>query len=304
MYRLLFVTLLVSLGATQALAQSSSAGAKEWKGFYAGGNVSASRDKADAAATLQVNNISGLRVGNIITVIVPGFLQDFAASRRETNWGGGFQAGYHWQGGRFVFGPEADFNPFHRTVTVSQNFSHATALTPSATVAARRDIRLSGEFSLRARAGVAFGKTLIYGTGGYAQARVRVSVNDSFINPGGHPPICDNPNSGANCSPGLTLAASGPVITTASESQNMGRWAGGVGFEHKFGARVSVGFEYRHTDLRDKTFALSNQTTVNTGPPPRGTDNRPTESTGSVNTGPTRVSLKSDSFGVRVNFHF
>ena len=83
----------------------------------------------------------------------------------------------------------------------------------------------------------------------------------------------------------------------------MNGWNVGGGIERKFGKRLSIGFEYRHTDFRSKTFTLSNQTTVNTGPETKG-DNGGTGILGSVSTGPTLISLKSDSFGVRLNFHF
>ena len=233
-------------------------------------------------------------------IVVPATSREFAASRRETNWSGGGQAGYQWQADRFVFGVEGDFNPFHRTVSVTQSFQlPPTILTPNTSVEARRDVRLNREFSIRARAGGAFGKTLIYGTVGYGLARVRVSSIDTFLNPGGLTAACPP----ASPCPQANLGASGPVVTTAEEEQNMGGWTGGFGVERKLGARVSAGFEYRHSDFRSKTFTLGNQATVNTGPEARGT-NGVAGLPGGVATDPTRVSLKNDSFGVRVNFHF
>jgi opacity protein-like surface antigen len=302
MYKLLSVALFLALSALPALAQSSDTEAKDWAGFYAGGNVSASSDEADAAATLRINQVTNLFVATRGIVIVPATSREFAASRRETKASGGFQAGYQWQAGGFVFGPEADFNPFHRTVSVSESNQPLppTILTPNTSYEARRDIQLRREFSIRARAGAAFGKTLIYGTVGYALARVQVSSIDTFINPGGLTAPCVPPQSPCTQA---NLGPSGPVVTTAEEEQNMNGWTGGVGIARKFGARISIGFEYRHTDYRSKTFTLGNQTTVNTGPEARGT-NGVAGLPGGVSTDPTRVSLKSDSFGVRVNFHF
>ena len=92
-------------------------------------------------------------------------------------------------------------------------------------------------------------------------------------------------------------------MTTAGQSKNMGGWTAGAGVEQKLGRRLSLGFEYRHTDLGSKTFTPTNATTVNNGPETVGT-NGATGLLGSVASGPTRISLKSDSFRVRVNFHF
>ena len=67
---------------------------------------------------------------------------------------------------------------------------------------------------------------------------------------------------------------------------------------------VSFAFPlFAQKDAHRVIFTLSNQTTVNTGPETKG-DNGGTGILGSVSTGPTLISLKSDSFGVRVNFHF
>jgi opacity protein-like surface antigen len=122
---------------------------------------------------------------------------------------------------------------------------------------------------------------------------LQVSSIDTFLNPGG----ATLTSSPANLGP------SGPVVTTAEEEKNMGGWTGGVGIERKLSAHVGIGFEYRHSDYRSGTFTLGNQTTVNTGPEARGT-NGVAGLPGGVSTEPTRVSLKSDSLGVRVNFHF
>lgn len=300
MHKLLALSILLFACALPLSAQSTSAQSDDWTGFYVGGNVGASRDKADAEATLGINQVTNLFVTGRGIVVVPATTREFAASRRETNWSGGGQAGYQWQADRFVFGFEGDFNPFHRTVSVTQSFQlPQTILTPNTSVEARRDVQLSREFSIRARAGGAFGKTLIYGTVGYGQARVRVSSIDTFINPGGLTAAC----APASPCPQANLGPSGPVVTDAEEEQNMGGWTGGFGVERKLGAHVSAGLEYRHSDFGSKAFTLGNQTTVNTGPAPLGT-NGVAGLPGGVVTEPTRLSLKSDSLGVRVSFHF
>lgn len=292
-------SLLIFSGALFSAPQTANA-QEEWRGFYAGGNGFVSSDRSDAAAALQINQISNLFVAGRGIVVVPATARDFAASRRKTNGGGGVQAGYQWQTGKFVFGGEGDLNPFHRTASVSQDFQLPnTLLAPASTVTARRDAQLSREFSLRGRAGAAFGKTLIYGTVGYDNARIRLKYTDSYINPGGTTP------GGCGAAPNVCFNSGpeGPVVTTASQSKNMGGWTAGAGVEQKFGRRLSIGFEYRHTDLGSKTFTPAGASTVNNGHETVGT-NGGRGLLGSVASGPTRVSLKNDSFSVRLNFHF
>jgi len=294
MNKLLLGALLTFLCTAVTPGQSSSS---DWSGFYAGGSIGPSSDKVESSEVLQINQVSVVNVPGRGLVVVPATTRDFTASRRETNWTGSGHAGYNWQAGKFVFGPEVDFSPFRRTVRIFQTFElPPTVLTPVTTVEANRDIRVDAEFSFRARAGAAFGKTLIYGTGGYGLARVRVSANDSFTSPGGP---------GAPCSPTPCVTADvgpvGPVVTTAEERQYIGGWVVGGGVERKLGDHVSIGFEYRHTDFPAKTFTLSDQTTTNTGPDPIGGG---AGSHGGVVPGPTRVSLSSDSFVARFSFHF
>lgn len=297
MNKLMHLFLLIFGCVSVAAAQSD-----DWSGFYAGGNTFGSSDKLDVGATLQVNQKTNLFVAGRGVVVVPGTSRDFAASQRTTEWNGGGQAGYQWQIGKVVFGGEGDFNPFHRTANVSQSQQlPGSLLVPSSNISARTEARISREFSLRGRAGVAFGKTLIYGTGGYGSAQVRATNIGSYSNPSGTAPVAcapfDNP-----CVQ-YQAGAEGPVITTSSQSKTMNGWIAGGGLEQKFGKRWSIGFEYRHTDLGSKTFTPTNATTINTGPEALGT-NGGKSALGNVAHGPTLVSVRSDSFAIKVNFHF
>lgn len=301
----LFVCVLTHAG----LAQS------EWTGFYIGGNLGASSDKAAASETVQINQVTNLFVTGRGIVVIPSTTREFAASRRETNWTGGGQAGYQWQSGGFVGGFEGDFNPFRRTTTLAQTFQlPLTLLTPNASAQVQRDARIRGELSLRGRAGAAFGRTLVYGTGGYSWARAEVAVNDSYINPGGPTPACPPPGTCTS----QNLGPSGPVVTTGSERFGMHGWNIGGGVERKIGKHFSLGFEYRHTDIGSKTFVFQQLTATNTGPQavgtslgagnPGGVNLGVGETPGATSTGPapnpTSFSHKSDSFGVRFNIHF
>lgn len=322
MHKIAVMILFIFICALPVLAQSDESVSKEtggettrlgrkpsspqvhnWTGFYIGGNGYGSRDRVSADANLLVTQISGLFVASIGIIIVPGTERTLASSGNHTGWGGGGQAGYQWQSGKVVFGVEGDFDPFHRTASVSQSQQLVhTVLQPIDTIDVRRDVRLSRELSIRGRIGVAFGSNLVYGTGGYANARARVMSIDSFTDPGG-------PGQVSGCLLGFSPPCifnggpEGPVVTTASESHNMGGWTVGGGLDHALGRHYSIGVEYRHTSLGSKVFTLATQTTTNTGPEKRGT-NGGTGVLGSVSTGPTRISLRSDAISVRFNFHF
>jgi opacity protein-like surface antigen len=285
--------------AAAAALVPAAAGAQpiDWTGFYIGVNGALSRDRERAAGDLQITQISGLFVNGRGIVIVPGTTRSFAASGRTDYLLGGAQLGYRWQTGNFVFGGEADFDPFHRDVTAFLGqVLPPTALTPSATIGAQRDVRIDREFSVRARAGIAFGHTLAYATGGYANARVGVNSFDVFSNPGGPAAPC-TPACQANLGP------EGPVLTTARERHAMGGWTAGGGVDQAIGSHFSIGLEARHTDLGSRDFALTSRTTTNLGPETHG-DNGGTGTLGSVSAGPTRVSLRNDAISLRLNFRF
>jgi outer membrane immunogenic protein len=280
-----------------ALPSAASAQDYQWTGFYIGANAAGSRDKAGADATLNINQISNLVVAGRGLVVVPGTTRDLDASSSQTNAFGGAQAGYQWQSGAIVFGAEVEFDPFSSTASVSQTQTlPITILTPVTTIDSTRDVRINNQWSIRARLGIAFGSTLAYAAGGYASARARATSVDSFTNPGG-PGAPNTDGSTFNGGP------EGPVLTTASDRRNMGGWTGGLGAEQALGAHFSLALEYRHTDLGAKNFTLANQATVNTGPESHGT-NGATGLLGSVSTGPTRISLRSDAVSLRLNFRF
>ena len=269
----------------------------DWTGFYAGIFGSGSRDRFTATGDLQINQISGLFVNNRGIVIVPGTTRTFAVPARIHYILAGAQIGYRAQSGRFVFGGEADFDPFARDVAAfSGQVLPQTALSPQVTIGSQRNFRLSREWSIRGRAGIAFGHTLAYATGGYASARVGVVGFDSFNNPGGPAAPC-TPNCQANLGP------EGPVLTIANELHTMAGWTAGIGADQAIGHHFSIGLEYRHSDFGTKTFTLANQVVQNLGPETHG-DNGGTGLLGSVSTGPNRVSVRTDAIALRVNYRF
>ena len=127
------------------------------------------------------------------------------AASKPSGVAGGLQAGYSWQSGSFVFGGETDLqlsDAEHRFA--GWKFSNPWFGT------------------LRARAGIATGNLLFYGTVGLAYG---------------------------------TLATKNP--TGLSESRTRAGWAAGAGVEVALMANWTARAEYLYVDLNDRSFVLT-----------------------------------------------
>ncbi|MDB5590988.1 outer membrane beta-barrel protein [Enterovirga sp.] len=145
-----------------------------WTGFYVG--VNAGYGFSDSNR----NNVFGLPAGSVINSAGTNgvlTLNNVGDSNRDGFVGGG-QVGYNYQMGMFVLGIEADaqYKDFgNRSNTGfggTYTFVGATGIAfapPAAAVGFGND-RSSSDFfgTVRGRLGVAFDRTLIYGTGGFA----------------------------------------------------------------------------------------------------------------------------------------
>lgn len=113
-------------------------------------------------------------------------------------WTGGAYAGYNWQvDPNFVLGLEAD---------ISASGSDGTGMSGT-------NVKNNWNGTVRARAGVAFDRILVYGTGGFAGGGLK--VNDGTI----------------------------------SESKGVSGWTVGGGVEAAITNNVTTRLEYRYTDL-------------------------------------------------------
>jgi opacity protein-like surface antigen len=284
------------LSATAASAQTTQT---NWTGFYLGVNGFGARDGLRASDTLLITQISNLQVTGRGLVVVPGTTLPLNASSHKTNADWGAQLGFQWQSGQFVFGAEADGDPLHRNVSASQTQQlPPTALTPSTTIASTREVQMDRQWSVRARAGFAFGSTLVYATGGYAGARLSAFGIDTFTNPGGPAATCSPAPCQANLGP------EGPNITTSSNARGtVGGWRAGLGVDQRLGRHFSIGLEYLHTNLGAHTLTFHSTVTSFAGTFTHG-DNGATGTHGQIATAATRVAANSDAIGLRLNFRF
>ncbi|HEX4737512.1 MAG TPA: outer membrane beta-barrel protein [Allosphingosinicella sp.] len=289
----------VAITAAGLVAAPAAAQDPTWTGFYIGVNGFGARDRLRASDTLLITQISNLQVNGRGLVVVPGTTLPLNASGHKTNadWGG--QLGFQWQSGQFVFGAEADGDPFRHNVSVSQSQQlPPTALTPSTMIASTREVQIDRQWSVRARAGFAFSNTLVYATGGYAGARLSAFGIDTFTNPGGP---------AANCAPApcqANLGPEGPNTTTSSNARGtVGGWRAGLGIDQRLGRHFSIGLEYLHTNFGAKTLPFASTVTSFAGTFTHG-DNGATGTHGQVVTAGTRVAMTTDAIGLRVNFRF
>lgn len=123
--------------------------------------------------------------------------------------------GYNHQFNQFVLGVEGDVN------WTGMDSSSRTIVAPASTVVNTADVKWTG--TLRARAGFALDRALLFVTGGYAGASVDTKFND------------------------LTLAVGG------SESNWRNGWAVGGGIEYAFSRNISAKTEYLYSSFGSKT---------------------------------------------------
>ncbi|MFS8085236.1 MAG: outer membrane protein, partial [Acidobacteriota bacterium] len=128
-----------------------------WTGGYVGAHAGWGRGRADTTFTPLPNATQFIDMRP--TTLSPDPNGSIA----------GVQAGYNWQTGHFVIGAEADlsWSSMAGTARVSPIImNNGAAFASNGFLFARQEIKWFG--TLRPRAGIAFGRVLIYGTGGLA----------------------------------------------------------------------------------------------------------------------------------------
>jgi outer membrane immunogenic protein len=184
-----------------------------WTGFYVGANV------------------GGVWGNSDLVDDGTGFFGSFLGSRgavygqRQSGVIGGFQGGYNWQTSFLVLGVESDFSWTSASIS--------TDLLPTFPNHDLHNSRLSNFATVRGRAGIAFDRFLVFGTGGAAHA----SLTNEFVDTS-------------------TLRGS-----TGRDSGKWG-WVAGGGIEYALTNNWTTKFEYLYTRFSEET--------VPTAPPVTG----------------------------------
>ena len=245
---------------------AGGAQAQDWTGFYVGATLGyADRSEDSGETVLFDTNLDGT-FGDTVrnaagadafsTGFCPGGFNTNAApggcrsdDDTDTEWS--VRAGYDQQFGAFVIGGVIEYGRLELQDQVT-----AFSTTPAAYGFTRK---LTDLLAIRARGGYAFGQTLVYATGGYAEG----SMDHSFRTTN---TVNSFPERGGGNAKG---------------------WQWGVGVEHQFFNNISVGVEYLATDLDDDDYGVR---AANSGTTP------PTNPFLLVNTAGTDFLRSDDSF--------
>jgi outer membrane immunogenic protein len=178
---LLAFSTVLAFGATAQAAEMVEPTIYDWTGFYVGGNIGygfEGRDRVGAQPTEP-----GVKGDN-----------DLGELKIQGIFGGG-QIGADWQTGSFVFGAIADVEG----ADIHDDFTTKTS-SLSDNVHGSDDIDVWGTF--RGRAGWAFDRWLVYGTGGLAWADVDYNLR---ITPGAKDDEIGKPDAGLAGQPAVAL---------------------------------------------------------------------------------------------------
>lgn len=190
-----------------------------WTGFYVGGSVGAGRQSNGTIIDGYgpTNSIrTSIGAGNVPTRLSP-----------DGNGAvGGAQFGFNYQIGAVVIGAETDLS----ATRLGGNDIYSVNLY-GVRVTTQSENRLSMLGTIRARAGIAFGDLLIYGTGGYAYGRVE--QRGSIV-----PDPANNPTA------------------LGSRSEIASGWVLGGGIEYAITPAISVRLDYTHYDLGRRQLTL------------------------------------------------
>ena len=197
-----------------------------WTGGYVGGHVGWGKGRANTSFTPLPNATQFIDMTS--TTLRPD----------PSGFNGGVQGGYNWQMGHFVIGGEADisWSRMSGTATVTPIIkNNGTPFPGAGFLTAHQDTTWFG--TLRPRAGIAFNRVLIYGTGGLAYGHVNYSANSDF-----RPGV-----------PTQILFFQYP----ASLSKTKTGWTVGGGVEVGINKHWSWKAEYLYYDLRKETFTAN-----------------------------------------------
>lgn len=229
----------ILLAATAVQAQPASG--VDWSGPYIGVNGGYNWGSTTShGGSTTVNQLSGVDAG-AGPVAVPA--TTFPSGRiREDGAGfmGGGQLGMNVQAGGLVWGVEGDFDGVSGGAGQTRVYSLApTALTTGSTVIAHTRSDPQWIATVRGRLGLAVNRMLIYGTGGVAFANLRERASYAYA------PTVTSAVTTAN--PGVTY---GPYANGGGDwSGTHTGWTAGAGVEFMAAPNLTLGAEYRHTEI-------------------------------------------------------
>jgi outer membrane immunogenic protein len=179
-----------------------------WTGCYIGANVGGASSKSNFSTSVDPGTHLG-NPANLAAVSAAG-----TGSATDTGFMGGGQVGCNFQSGQWVIGIEGDFDAFDTNPTLSGG----GVLTTGDLFAISNSVKTSWLATVRPRAGIAFGPSLLYVTGGVAFTDIKYtqSYADTLFN----------------------------AVGASSVSQTKAGWTVGAGWEYAFAPNWSFKAEY------------------------------------------------------------
>jgi outer membrane immunogenic protein len=225
-----------------AAAQPTSA--PDWSGPYIGLNGGYNWGKTTTRSDTTVNQLSGVNAGAGAVTVAPS---TYGSSGRFDNngWTAGGLLGLNIQSGPLVWGVEGDFDGmWARHGQTSVTTLPATGLTTGSTVTVNRSTDPSWIATVRGRLGFGLDHVLLYGTGGVAFADLRNRESFAYV---------------PTVTPGVTTqnpgATYGPYSSGGGSSGVRTGWTAGGGVEFLASNNVTLGAEYRHTNIGSHDYA-------------------------------------------------
>lgn len=210
--------------------------APTWAGFYAGAHVGYGRSASSGSLAVDPGALLAQFPG--VNLVTSTATAPFTVPLDPKGWLGGFQAGYNWQSGYFVYGMEGDIS----FSGIKAEGSGSYTLRPvylvgdfdnyAGTVTAKASVDYFG--TIRGRLGFANDTWLVYATGGYAWAHTETSLYSS------HERLTNN-----LLIPNFPAALNGQ----ASSSGIRSGYAVGGGLEWKLAPHWTVKAEYLYIDV-------------------------------------------------------
>lgn len=159
-------------------------------------------------------------VASVLLSSTGAFAQCLASTGANSGNGSGFiggaQAGYNWQQGTWVYGLEGDISGSSLQTSLNGGLTGTCAGDMASTTA-----KVDWYGTVRGRAGWAFDKFLVYGTGGLAYGDVKLS----------------------------SLYTSNGTTTTGSVSQVRAGWVLGAGIDYMLQRNLFLNLGYQYVDL-------------------------------------------------------
>ena len=221
--------LLGSCVAFLAFAVAGSAKANDFSGFYVGGFAGGVTSNAHVTTT-SVYNPNGYMYAADIPVIAATGAHDLTPSA----FSGGGDAGYNLQFTNLVIGAEVDFGSMRLNGAQSTTTSYPDPGFTNYSFTIAQTVKTSWLMTARPRVGVAFGRLLVFGTGGVAVTNINYQdvLTDNY--------------EGAHENGGVVVTKSG--------------WIAGGGVEYQLTRHASLKFEYLHADFGTATDTSANFT--------------------------------------------